>query len=128
MFTLSGKFSPYFLSAQNGAKPHKIEGKRVQKIFFKTFVDGTYVRCYNKLPSKNEAQLNKGCRVHNSFVLKGEQPDNAARTSRKRASDKQLRRIETTISMFRFAMTPKGDNDTSVLGTARWQTGYVVSG
>ena len=30
--------------------------------------------------------------------------------------------------MFRFAMTPKVDNDTSVLGTARWQTGYVVSG
>lgn len=44
-----------FLSARNGAKPHEIKGKCVRKIFLKTFVDRTYVRCYNKLPSKNEA-------------------------------------------------------------------------
>lgn len=99
-----------------------------EKYFFKLLLTELMFGVIINFPQKNEAQLNKGCRVHNSFVLKGEQPDNAAKTSRKRASDKQLRRIETIISMFRFAMTPKGDNDTSVLGTARWQTGYVVSG
>lgn len=45
---------------------------------------------------------------------KGELPDKAAMTSRKRASDIALAPDRTPFDMFRFAMTPKEDNDTSV--------------
>lgn len=61
-------------------------------------------------------------------TLKGELPDKAAMTSRKRASENALAPDRTTIDMFRFAMTPKEDNDTSVRTTARRQTGYDVLG